>query len=88
MKRAKISIIGAGHVGATTAHWAAAKELGDLVLVDVPETGGMPAGKALDLFEAGPVEGFDCRIVGSNGYEETQNSNVVVITAGCLASLA
>ena len=82
MRRAKISIIGAGHVGATTAHWAAAKELGDLVLVDIPETGGMPAGKALDLFEAGPVEGFDCRIVGSNGYEETENSDVVVITAG------
>lgn len=80
MGRPKISIIGAGAVGATAAHWAAAKELGDIVLTDIIE--GLPQGKALDLWEAGPVEGFDNRIVGTNGYEETVDSDVVVITAG------
>jgi len=78
--RAKITIVGAGNVGATAAHWAASKELGDIVLVDVVE--GMPQGKALDLAQAGPVEGFDCRIIGTNSYEETEGSDVVVITAG------
>jgi malate dehydrogenase len=82
MKRAKISIIGAGNVGATTAHWCAASELGDIVLVDIPQTEGMPAGKALDLMQASPVFRFDARIVGSNGYAETAGSDVVVITAG------
>jgi len=80
MKRAKISIIGAGNVGATCAHWAAGKELGDIVLVDIVE--GLPQGKALDLLEAAPIEDFDCRIVGANGYEETAGSEVVVITSG------
>lgn len=80
MKRNKISIIGAGYVGATTAHWAASKELGDIVLVDVQE--GMPQGKALDLAQAGPVEGYDCRLVGANDYKETADSDLVVITAG------
>jgi len=80
MRRKKISIIGAGFVGATAAHWAAEKELGDVVLVDILE--GIPQGKALDLFEASPVEGFDARIIGSNGYEETKDSNVVIITSG------
>jgi malate dehydrogenase len=80
MGRPKISIIGAGAVGATAAHWAASKELGDIVLTDIIE--GLPQGKALDLWEAGPVEGFDNRIVGTNGYEETSDSDVVVITAG------
>jgi malate dehydrogenase len=80
MERRKISIIGAGFVGATAAHWAAEKELGDIVLVDILE--GIPQGKALDLFEASPVEGFDARIVGTNGYEETKNSDIVVITSG------
>ncbi len=80
MKRNKISIIGAGFVGATAAHWAAEKELGDVVLVDILE--GIPQGKALDLFEAGPVEGFDARVIGSNGYDETRDSNVVIITSG------
>jgi malate dehydrogenase len=80
MKRNKISIIGAGFVGATAAHWAAEKELGDVVLVDILE--GIPQGKALDLFEAAPVEGFDARVVGSNGYDETKDSNVVIITSG------
>ncbi|MGQ9645697.1 MAG: malate dehydrogenase [Thermodesulfobacteriota bacterium] len=80
MGRKKISIIGAGFVGATAAHWAAEKELGDIVLVDILE--GIPQGKALDLFEASPVEGFDARVVGTNGYEETKDSDVVIITSG------
>ncbi len=80
MKRNKISIIGAGFVGATAAHWAAEKELGDVVLVDILE--GIPQGKALDLFEASPVEGFDARVIGSNGYDETKDSSVVIVTSG------
>jgi len=80
MGRKKISIIGAGFVGATAAHWAAEKELGDVVLVDILE--GIPHGKALDLFEAGPIEGFDARVIGTNGYEETKGSDVVIITSG------
>ena len=80
MGRKKISIVGAGFVGATAAHWAAEKELGDVVLVDILE--GIPQGKALDLFEAGPVEGFDARVIGANGYEETKDSDVVIITSG------
>ncbi|MBI1290813.1 malate dehydrogenase [bacterium] len=80
IKRPKISIIGAGNIGATAAHWAAAKELGDIVLVDVVE--GVPQGKGLDLFQASPVEAFDARITGSNGYDETANSDIIVITAG------
>src|SRR5437016_10842542 len=82
MRRAKISIVGAGNVGATAAHWAAAKELGDIVLVDIPQVEGMPQGKALDLFEASPVEGYDSRIIGATTYEPTANSDVVIITAG------
>lgn len=69
-------------MGATAAHWAAAKELGDIVLVDIPQVGDMPKGKALDLQQAGPVEGFDCQITGTTGYSETAGSDVVVITAG------
>src|ERR1700712_2486405 len=82
MKRAKISIIGAGNVGATCAHWAASKELGDIVLVDVPQVEGMPQGKALDLYEASPIEGYDSKIIGTTSYEPTQGSDVVIITAG------
>jgi malate dehydrogenase len=82
MRRAKISIIGAGNVGATAAHWAASKELGDIVLVDIPQVEGMPQGKALDLFESSPVEGFDAKITGSTSYEATANSDVVIVTAG------
>ena len=82
MRRAKISIIGAGNVGATCAHWAAAKELGDIVLVDIPETKGMPAGKALDLFEATPVEGVDVNVIGATDYTPTKDSDVVIVTAG------
>jgi malate dehydrogenase len=82
MARAKISIIGAGNVGATTAHWCAAAELGDIVLVDIPAVDGMPQGKALDLMEASPVMGFDANITGTTSYEATEESDVVVITAG------
>ncbi|HIA20494.1 MAG TPA: malate dehydrogenase [Planctomycetaceae bacterium] len=82
MRRSKITIIGAGNVGATTAHWCAAAELGDIVLLDIPETEGMPAGKALDLMEASPIVGFDSNIVGTTSYEDTTDSDVVVITAG------
>lgn len=82
MQRAKISIIGAGNVGATCAHWAASKELGDIVLVDVPQVEGMPQGKALDLYESSPIEGFDAKITGTTTYEPTANSDVVIVTAG------
>ncbi|MDA8377183.1 MAG: malate dehydrogenase [Planctomycetia bacterium] len=82
MKRAKISIIGAGNVGATSAHWAVAKELGDVVLVDVPQIDGVPQGKALDLAQAAPIEGSDVGLTGSTSYESTANSDVVIITAG------
>jgi malate dehydrogenase len=82
MRRAKISIIGAGNVGATTAHWCAAAELGDIVLLDIPQTEGMPAGKALDLMQASPIVGFDAKIVGTTNYADTKDSDVVVITAG------
>jgi malate dehydrogenase len=82
MKRAKISVIGAGNVGATTALWCAAAELGDIVLVDIPQTEGMPKGKALDLVQAAPIVGFDVQILGTTGYEDTRGSDVVVITAG------
>jgi malate dehydrogenase len=82
MGRAKISIIGAGNVGATAAHWCAAMELGNIVLVDHPSTGGMPKGKALDLLQALPIIGSDAHIMGTTTYEETENSDVVLITAG------
>lgn len=78
--RKKLTIVGAGNVGATAAHWAASKELADIVLVDVVE--GVPQGKALDLLEAAPIEGYDVDIVGTNSYEATAGSDVVVITAG------
>jgi malate dehydrogenase len=80
LKRNKITVVGAGFVGATAAHWAAAKELGDVALVDIIE--GMPQGKGLDLMEASPVEGFDAEVIGSNDYADTANSDVVIITAG------
>lgn len=79
-KRKKISVIGAGFVGSTCAHWAASKELGDVVLVDINE--GAAKGKALDLFEASPVEGFDSKVTGTSDYKDTAGSDVVIITAG------
>ncbi len=78
--RQKISIIGAGNVGATAAHWAMARNLGDVVLVDVID--GIPQGKALDLAETGPVEGFDYSITGTTAFGETRDSDLVIITAG------
>lgn len=80
MKRAKITVIGAGFVGSTAAHWAAAKELGDVVLIDINE--GAAAGKALDLAEAAPVEGFDSDVQGGADYSLTKDSDVVILTAG------
>lgn len=79
-RRNKISIVGAGNVGATAAHWAVQKHLGDVVLVDIVQ--GMPQGKALDLAEAAPVMAFDSALVGTNDYDATAGSDVVVITAG------
>jgi len=78
--RKKVTIIGAGFVGSTCAHWIAAKELADVVLVDIVE--GIPQGKGLDLLEAGPIEGFDVNIIGTNGYSETTDSDVVILTSG------
>ncbi|HEX4415893.1 MAG TPA: malate dehydrogenase [Lacipirellulaceae bacterium] len=82
MRRAKITIVGAGNVGATTAHWCAAAELGNIVLLDIPQTGDMPKGKGLDLRQASPIVGFDSDIIGTTNYEDTVGSDVVVITAG------
>ncbi len=78
--RKKVSIVGAGNVGATAAHWIASKELADVVLVDIAE--GIPQGKALDLLEAMPIEKRDVHVIGSNDYAETAHSDIVVITAG------
>jgi len=80
MARSKVTIVGAGNVGATCAHWIATRELADVVLVDIVK--GVPQGKALDLLEASPVMRYDLSITGSNTYEATANSDVVVITAG------
>lgn len=82
MRRAKITIIGAGNVGATCAHWCAAAELGDIVLLDVPQAEDMPKGKALDLMQASPIVGFDSNIIGTTSYSDTRDSDVVVVTAG------
>ena len=78
--RKKVSIVGAGNVGATAAHWIASKELADVVLIDIME--GVPQGKALDLLQAMPVEKRDSAILGTNDYADTANSDIVVITAG------
>ena len=79
-RRHKVTIVGAGNVGATAAHWAVQKDLGDVVLVDIKE--GLPQGKALDLAEASPVMGFDSVLRGAQDYDTTAGSDVVVITAG------
>jgi malate dehydrogenase len=78
--RKKVSIVGAGNVGATAAHWIASKELADVVLIDIAE--GIPQGKALDLLEAMPIEKRDVSVTGANDYTATANSDIVVITAG------
>jgi malate dehydrogenase len=95
MRRAKISIVGAGNVGATCAHWILTQELADVVLVDIPEITvkdkdgndtkvphTMPAGKALDLYESSPICGCDCKFVGTSDYAQTAGSDVVIVTAG------
>ena len=78
--RRKVTIVGSGNVGATTAHWIVDKELADVVLIDIID--GVPQGKALDLQQSGPVEGFDSRLVGTNDYRDSADSDIVVITAG------
>jgi malate dehydrogenase len=80
--RKKMTVVGAGNVGASLAQRLAEMELGDVVLVDIPQTEGMPAGKALDLMESSPIYGYDSKIVGTTSYEASKNSDVVVITAG------
>ena len=80
MARKKIALIGAGNIGGTLAHLAALKGLGDVVLFDVAE--GVPQGKALDLAQCGPVEGFDASIIGSNDYNDIAGADVVIVTAG------
>ncbi len=80
MARKKIALIGAGNIGGTLAHLAAQKELGDIVLFDVAE--GIPQGKALDLSQCGPVEGFDARITGTNDYADIAGADVIIVTAG------
>ncbi len=82
MRRAKITVIGAGNVGASCAVWAAQKELGDIVLVDLPDLADKTKGKALDLIQCGPVDRFDTRITGTGDYADTKDSDVVIITAG------
>jgi malate dehydrogenase len=80
MGRPKITVVGAGNVGATCAHWAAARELADVMLVDIVE--GMPQGKALDLMQARPIFGFNVEVVGANAYDATRNSDITIITSG------
>ncbi len=80
MARKKIALIGAGNIGGTLAHLAALKELGDVVLFDVVE--GVPQGKALDLSQCGPVEGFDAKITGTNDYADIAGADVIIVTAG------
>jgi malate dehydrogenase len=80
MARKKIALIGAGMIGGTLAHLAALKHLGDVILFDVIE--GLPQGKALDLLEAGPIEGYDCRIIGTNKYDDIAGADVAIVTAG------
>ncbi len=82
MRRAKLSVIGAGNVGATCAHWAAAKELADIVLLDIPDRANFAKGKALDLFCCAPMERFDANITGTGDYKDTADSDVVIVTAG------
>ena len=80
MARNKIALIGSGNIGGTLAHLAGIKELGDVVLFDIAE--GIPQGKALDIAESSPVEGFDCAVSGANDYAEIAGSDVVIVTAG------
>src|SRR6187455_1618502 len=80
--RKKLTVVGAGFTGATTAFLLAQKELGDVVLLDIPQMENPTKGKALDMLEASPVQGFDSNIVGTSNYEDTADSDIVIITAG------
>ncbi|MBF4501704.1 malate dehydrogenase [Savagea sp. SN6] len=82
MQRKKVSVIGSGFTGATTAFLLAQKELADVVIVDIPEMENPAKGKALDMLEASPVQGFDANIIGTSNYEDTKDSDIVIITAG------
>jgi malate dehydrogenase len=82
MKRAKITIVGAGNVGANCAVWAAEKGLGDIVLIDIPDLGDRTKGRALDLAQCAPVDRFDCNIIGTSDYAAARDSDLVIITAG------
>jgi len=82
MPRAKISVIGGGNVGASCALWAAAKELGDVVVLDIPDQEDAVKGKMLDLAQCGPIELFDADILGTADYADTAGSDVVIVTAG------
>ena len=82
MRRAKISVIGGGNVGASCALWAASKELGDVVVLDIPKAEGMVKGKMLDLAQCSPIERFDANITGTTDYADTTGSDVVIVTAG------
>ncbi|MFS0875719.1 malate dehydrogenase [Solibacillus isronensis] len=82
LKRKKISVIGSGFTGATAAFLAAQKELGDVVIIDLPTAENPTKGKALDMWEAAPIQGFDSYVKGSSDYEDTANSDIVLITAG------
>ncbi len=84
MGRNKITVIGAGNVGASVAAYASAQELGDLVLVDILD--GIPQGKGLDMYETTPVLGVDTRVLGTNDYEQTRDSDLIVVTAGIAAN--
>ncbi len=82
MRRAKLSIIGGGNVGASCAMWAATKELADIVVLDIPDAENTVKGKMLDLYECAPIERFDCNIIGTADYADTADSDVVIVTAG------
>jgi len=82
MRRPKVTVVGAGNVGASCAFWLAAKEIADIALIDIPEAADRTKGKALDLAQCGPVERFDCRITGGSDYADAKGSDVVIITAG------
>ena len=82
IRRKKITVVGAGFTGATTALMLAQKELGDIVLLDIPQLENPTKGKALDMLEASPVQGFDANIIGTSDYDDTRDSDIVIITAG------
>ncbi len=81
-QRPKITVVGAGNVGASCAAWMAERDLGNIVLLDIPATKDMPKGKALDMLQVGPISGFNSRLVGTTDYADTANSDICVITAG------